>query len=150
MSKPRYRWWGYVRAVIRAYPELSRRLAELRHTPVTARYGPSGGAGGPTSPVERAAIRGLPHTEQREHDAVEAAIEQTRTLPDAAARLRLVDLVFWRQSHTLQGAAREVHLGYRAARERQQAFILLVARELGLTEQTAEKRGHQSQKADVN
>ena len=146
MSKPRYRWWGYVRAVIRAYPELSRRLAELRHSPVTARYGPSGGAGGPTSPVERAAIRGLPHPEQREHDAVEAAIEQTKTLPDAAARLRLVDLVFWRQSHTLQGAAREVHLSYASAKRRQERFILLVAQNLGL----AEKLSHQSQKTDVN
>lgn len=146
MSKPRYRWWGYVRAVIRAYPELSRRLAELRHTPVTARYGPSGGAGGPTSPVERAAIRGLPHTEQREHDAVEAAIEQTRTLPDAAARLRLVDLVFWRQSHTLQGAAREIHVSPRTARRRLSEFICLVAQNLGLLEKLASK----SQKTDVN
>ena len=24
MSKPRYRWWGYVKAVIRAYPALDK------------------------------------------------------------------------------------------------------------------------------
>lgn len=42
MSKPRYKWWGYARAMIRAYPEhcndnereaVSRSLQELEHYP---------------------------------------------------------------------------------------------------------------------
>ena len=28
MSKPRYRWWGYVKAVIRAYPALDKVMRE--------------------------------------------------------------------------------------------------------------------------
>lgn len=132
MSKPRYRWWGYIRAVIRHYPELSRQLAELRRTPVTPRYAPSGGAGGPTSPVEAAAMRQLPRQEQREYDAVHAATERTRSLPGGEARVRLIELVFWRQSHTLQGAAMATHMSYASAKRRQEKFIIEVAKQLDL------------------
>ena len=38
MSKPRYRWWGYVKAVIRAYPALDKVMREPIYTPTTARY----------------------------------------------------------------------------------------------------------------
>ena len=37
MSKPRYRWWGYVKAVIRAYPALDKVMREPNYTPTTAR-----------------------------------------------------------------------------------------------------------------
>ena len=43
MSKPRYRWWGYVKAVIRAYPALDKVMREPIYTPTTARYSPTSG-----------------------------------------------------------------------------------------------------------
>lgn len=145
MSKPRDRWWGYVRAVIRAYPELRANAKELQRTATTPRYGASGGSGGPSDPVASAALRRLPPQEQREYEAVEQAIWETASLPDGAARVRIIDLVFWRQSHTLEGAAQAVHLSYRSAQRRQNAFIRLVAQQMGLTE----KLGQESQKAVV-
>ena len=145
MSKPRERWWGYVRACIRAYPDLKSRAMDLHQTPTTPRYGGSGGSGGPSDPVATAALRQLPRQEQRELEAVEAAIQETAMLPDGEIRLSIVELVFWRQSHTLQGAANQVHLSYRSAQRRQNAFIWVVAEKLGLTE----RLGHQSQPSVV-
>lgn len=145
MSKPRDRWWGYVRAVIRAYPELRANAKELQRTATTPRYGGSGGSGGPSDPVASAALRRLPPQEQREYEAVEQALWETASLPDGAARVRIIDLVFWRQSHTLEGAAQAVHLSYRTARRRQNEFIRLVAEKMGLVERLAP----QSQKAVV-
>ena len=145
MSKPRDRWWGYVRAVIRAYPDLHRQAQTLRETPVTPGYGGFGGHGSPGSPTERAALRSLPPQERREYEAVEQALWETASLPDGAARVRIIDLVFWRQSHTLEGAAQAVHLSYRTARRRQNEFIRLVAEKMGLVERLAP----QSQKAAV-
>lgn len=145
MSKPRERWWGYVKACIRAYPDLKERAMELRRTPITPRYGGSGGSGGPSDPVSAAALRTLPPQDQREYEAIEAAIRETAMLTDGATRLAIIELVFWRQSHTLQGAAFRTHLSYMSARRRQEHFIRLVAKNMGLIE----KVNHKSQQPVV-
>ncbi|MGM9594159.1 MAG: hypothetical protein ACI3U8_07375 [Candidatus Onthomonas sp.] len=139
MSKPRDRWWGYVRAVIRAYPELRKQVRELRQASITACRSHSGGSGGLSNPTAAAALRQLPPQEQREYEAVEAAVRETARMSDGETRLTIIELVFWRQSHTLAGAAQAVHLGYRAAKERQQVFIRLVAQNLGFLERGANK-----------
>ena len=100
MSKPRYSWWGYIKAVIRRYPSL--RYAEV-----------SGAA-------------------KREKEAVRAAVEATEQLDSGADRLLVVDLVFWSRTHTLEGAAMQVHVSLRTAQEYHRQFIRLVARNIGL------------------
>ena len=100
MSKPRYSWWGYIKAVIRRYPSL--RDAEV-----------SGVA-------------------MREKEAVRAAVVATEQLDNGADRLMVVDLVFWSQTHTLEGAATQVHVSLRTAQEYHRQFIRLVARNIGL------------------
>lgn len=78
-------------------------------------------------------MRTLPdRQEQRELDAVEAAIRETALLLDGSARLELIELVFWQRSHTLQGAAMQVHISYASARRKEAAFVYLVARNLGM------------------
>ena len=59
--------------------------------------------------------------------AVEAAIEETKQLIDGAERLRLIDLVLWKRTHTLQGAAMVVYVSERTAQEWHRQFIYLVA-----------------------
>lgn len=132
MSKPRAKWWGYVRQVLYAYPRLCDELAQRRADAVrlTPSYTQQGG-GSPGNPVERAALAGLPPTEQRELDAVEAAIRATRTMKDGALRLELIRLVFWQRTHTLGGAALKLHISYRTARRRQHEFIRAVGRNMG-------------------
>ena len=134
MSKPRYKWWGYVKAVIRAYPDHRRDICAIKQQSITPRYGGSSGGGGDGRPVERLALRALPPDEQRELDAVEAAERIVAAMPDGAERLRLIELVFWRRSHTLQGAASELYISYATAKRWHNRFIVLVAKKMELIE----------------
>lgn len=64
--------------------------------------------------------------------AVEAAIEDTKQLIDGTERLRLIDLVLWKRTHTLQGAAMVIYVSERTAQEWHRQFIYLVAEKRGL------------------
>ncbi len=74
----------------------------------------------------------LPKTSMREFYAVQRAVAETERLPSGAERLGLVSLVFWRQTHSLEGAAQELHLSYRTARRYHEEFIKLVGAAFGL------------------
>ena len=109
MSRTRYLWWGYVKAVIRAFPA---RDAVMKAAGVTP---------------------GVPAGTVREWDAVRRAAAETEALPDGEIRLCVVRAVFWRRSHTLQGAAlRWCGGSYDAAKRIQRDFILSVAEKLDL------------------
>lgn len=100
MSKPKYDWWGYIKAVIRRYPA-------LKDKEVSGVY-------------------------LREKDAVRAAIKATEALPSGKERLAIVDMVFWKRTHTLEGAALQVPCSLRTAQEYHRQFIRLVAMHFGL------------------
>ena len=89
MSTPRYDWWPYVKGMIRRYPELCRREADLHTTAVTPNYGGTPGVhGGHTDPVAKAALRSLP-----EINRIAVYVEwHTRPSPQEAARDRLFQL----------------------------------------------------------
>ncbi|MCC8064801.1 MAG: hypothetical protein LIO70_06950 [Clostridiales bacterium] len=133
MSRPRYRWWGYVKSVVRTYPEHRARLAELRR-PSLSGTGGGGGSCGASRATEAAATRELPRDEMREYEAVEQAIQATRALPNGGLRLDIIELVYFRQSHTLRGAADTVGYSYGHAKRVQEAFLLSVAENLGVKE----------------
>lgn len=96
MSKPRYDWWSYVKAIIRRYPSL-----------------------------KYADVSGISLCEK---EAVEAAIATTERMQNGMDRLAVVDMVFWKQTHTLSGAAMMIPCGYETAKRWQQQFIKQVAR----------------------
>lgn len=100
MSKPRERWWGYARNVARSYPELKRRRESL--------------AG----------------QERRELEALEKALEETRAMDAGRDRTKIVELVFFRQSHTLGGASMVVHVSYETAAIYQRKFLKLLGKHL--------------------
>lgn len=64
---------------------------------------------------------------QSEKDAVDAAIAATEQMQNGPARLMVIDLVLWKGTHTLEGAALEVPCGYETAKRYQQNFIKSVA-----------------------
>ena len=106
MSKPRFRWWGYILAILRAYPELCAKLQQLKDQHITVSYEPSGGGkGGISRPTESAALAELRGTEGKEYNAVRQAIEYTSKLRNGAERNALIDMVFFKKSHSLEGAA---------------------------------------------
>ena len=132
MSKPRYRWWSYVKAVIRYYPKHRRDLEEAQSTSVVASYSGTPHTGGASNPTAIAAMRHLSRDAQREYEAVLRAIQQTRTIPNGELRLKIIKLVYWDRSHTVDGAGLAV--GYETAQARRinGRFIRLVAKNLGL------------------
>lgn len=127
MSKPRYRWWGYVKNVIRAYPALKREYDELHEQSVTANMSGTGGTEGISRRTESIAIRELPKPKQREYDSVRRTILVTEHLRTGKDRLKLIDLVFWKGSHTLSGAAMALNISYDTAVDYHGDFIMLVA-----------------------
>ena len=88
MSKPREPWWGYVKNVLRAYPDYRRELARLRSSvAITPRYNANGGGSGISMPTEDLAMRELPRKEQLRLEAVERAIAETKRLPNGIWRV---------------------------------------------------------------
>ncbi len=124
---------GYVLNVVRLYPRLVEQLEEKRAAAMSlTAAGGAGGASLPGKPTERAALVTLGEQEQRWLEAVAGAIRDTKALSDGAERLRLIDLLFWRRTHTMQGAALKLHISYRTARRRRWDFLRLVEEKLNL------------------
>lgn len=136
MSKTRFIWWGYVKAMIRRYPELKAEYDTLMEQAITPYYGGIRGANIPGRPVEKAISKTLGKNDQRELDAVLTAIQETKRRRGGQERLMLIDLVFWRRSKTLQGAAIELHVSGRTARRWHEDFIKAVAKHFGLLDES--------------
>lgn len=132
MSKPRYDWWPYVKGMIRRYPTLAREYGELHTTPVTVRYSDNTGGGAISRSTETVAVRELPGTKQREYEAVRRAVETTGRYRNGADRLKVIKLVLWDRSHTLEGAALEAPCGVATAKRWHREFITMTASYYGL------------------
>ena len=130
MGRPRFAWWGYVKWVIRDQPVKCRELAEMQRAGGYAQDGTPRSTEAKRTTEERA-LRGFAGQKAREFDAVERAVERTRQMKTGDLRLRIIDLVFWQQSHTLHGAALRCHVSYDTAQNWHGDFIRLVARYMG-------------------
>lgn len=131
MSKPRYGWWPYVKNIIRRYPALKEAHDELQKQRVTASYNAEIVSKAPGRPVERSVTRTMGKTMQKEFEAVYEALEALKGMPESERRICVIDLVYWRKSHTLQGAAIKCNVSYRTARRWNTEFIYLVAEKYG-------------------
>ena len=128
MSKPRYRWWGFVKNMIRDYPALKEAWNDIHTQSMTADYSgmPKGGGAGRT--VESVALRQLPHDDQKDYDAVKKAIEITRLRADGDERLALIRYVYWRDvEHRVKDAAPQCNISEATAYRWHGWFIRLVA-----------------------
>ena len=132
MSRPRYDWWPYVKGMIRRYPALRLELQQRQAQSVTPNYSGVSVKSGTSRSTELTAIRELPTTKQREYEAVRRAIETTERMTASRDRLRIIDLVFWKRSHTLSGAALMIPCHYNTAQKYHADFILTVAAFYGL------------------
>lgn len=102
MSRPRYIWWGYAKAVVREYPRVSK-SAEMQ-----------------------------PICKRREMAAVEAAIDSTKRTDGGELKIRLIRMVYWSKAYTLDGAALKLGIHPQTAKNWNGDFIRLVGRNLGL------------------
>ena len=135
LSRPRYDWWPYVKGMIRRYPALKEQYDDLHSPSMVADYSgmPHGGGGGRA--MESLAVRELPSTQQREYEAVRRAVEATGRYRNGADRLKVIRLVLWDRSHTLEGAALTVPCSYMTARRYHCDFIIHVAKNYGLLDE---------------
>lgn len=134
MSRPRYKWWTYARNMVYSYPALCQQHKQALHQSVTASYSGQPGGGGDNRKTEETVIRAMGKTAMREYEAVRSAIEQTMATGGGAEKLTLIRLIYWRRSHTLEGAAQEVHVSYATARRWHVEFIRRVGSNYGFFE----------------
>lgn len=145
MSKPRYKWWGYIKNVIRDYPRLKQEYEALHEQSVTPSMSGMPGGGGASRAVENLAIRELPKAEQRDYEAVQKAIDGTQRLETGEDRLKLVRLVFWK-NQKLKDAAYKCHVSYDTACNYHWEFIMLVAYHKDLLTYTELRKAFKSAK----
>lgn len=103
-AKRHYPWWGYVRYMVRRYPALDKTL--------------------PGQEVSR--------TDSKDWSAVKSAIDYTEREENGLARLKVVRMVHWDRTHTLEGAATEIPCDRATAARWQRRFFEEVARNRGL------------------
>ncbi len=133
MSSPRYDWWGYAKGMIRRYQSLKAEHEALQAQSMTASYtGMPSGSNVENRPVEQVAMRGLTGVALKEYEAVDAAVRYTQGLANGEARLQVIDLVLWRRSHTLEGAALAIPCSISSAWRWHGDFIRRVAKCYGL------------------
>lgn len=109
--------------MIRQYPELKERRAALKETSMIADYSGRPHGTSPGDPTAVAAARELPGEKEREYQAVRKAVDETKNKVDGTDRLHLIDMVFWRRTHTLRGVADALHISYRTARRWHSDFV---------------------------
>ena len=103
MNYARHRaWWGYIQAILRKYRSTQRE-------------------------------QNLTGIDLRETEAVRAAIAITiEAYADGELRVELIDSMYWKRTHTMEGAAQKLNVSYRTARRWHVEFIKQVAYEMGL------------------
>ena len=139
MSRPREKWWGYVKACIREYPVMKEEWETARRE--TDACGDTGDVRDTNPPrptewaaLERAERRPFHGQREREFEGVRAALTETESLKDGSDRLQIIETVFWRRTHTLAGAAALCHVSERTARRWHGDFIRLAAFHMKLTD----------------
>lgn len=132
MSKPREIWWSYVKAMIRRYPSLRAAYSDAKMPIISAAYSDITRCRGTSRPTEVAALKELPATQQKEYESVHKAIEITKRGYDGSDRLKLIKMVFWDKTHTINGAAMEINIAESTAVRWHGDFIRLVAKYYGL------------------
>ena len=127
MSRPRPAWWRDVKDAIRRYPEMKKAMQDQVPTAATARYGPQTPHSGVGRPLEDKAIKRLSDGDAQDYEAINAAIHETAKMENGKTRLTIIDLVYWKRSHSIQGAGMKTGYSKRQADRFIREFILLVA-----------------------
>lgn len=131
MSKYRHWWYPNIARELRAYPALLAKKDALRGQTVTAKYSPDPKGGGASRSTENIALKDLPPREAASVDAISSALDEVARRKDGGDIIKLVDMVYFRRSHTIQGAALTLSMTEITAKRKNGDFITLVAKKLG-------------------
>ena len=129
MSKPRYGWWSYAKYMARNYPNLCRELKEKQSISTTANYSSGPRGSGEARGTESAAMRQLSHAKMREYEAVRKAVEAAGSIPgNGHLRVKLVEMVYFKRTHTLEGVCHALHISYGTAKNYNNDFLCGIAK----------------------
>jgi hypothetical protein len=131
MSNPRYDWYSNVVRTVRYYPHLREIKADAQAESVIANYTGMPGGGSASRTTEIAAMRTMSRREEEELEAIELTVAQIRRRSDGGRIIQIVDLVDWKRTHTIEGAAQRVHVSERMASSLRAQFIFATAKNLG-------------------
>ena len=131
-TKNKHWWRANVERALREYPALAERKRALQASSITPNYSPMPGSSDPSRTTETLALRQLSDEEERWIAAIEKAREDMKLRSDGNEILRLVSMVFFKQTHTMTGAAIETHVSLSTAQRRVGQFIARVAEHKGL------------------
>lgn len=119
-------WRHAARNAAYEFPRLRAELRDMQTQSITPRLSGMPGGAGEHRSTEDAALRQLPAAEQRRHDAVAQAVQICGQLTSGPSRVKLIDLVYFRRSHTVEGAALQIPISSRQAWGWNNDFLLLV------------------------
>lgn len=85
-----------------------------------------------TRTTEAIVIRAISSGSVAELEAVQKAIDNILLTENGEEIIKIIDMLFWKQTHTLQGAALKMHLSYNTAKRRYESFLKCVAIYRGL------------------
>lgn len=125
---------GYIEWQLEHYHDDKRQLEEHKRDmmpQVTPNYSPQTGGTGISNPTESAAIRMLTSQYIGSLERSTAAITRVLAGLDDTDK-QMVDLVYWKRSHTIEGAGMKVHLSRRSAYRHVNNILYQIAVELGL------------------
>lgn len=126
MSRRSNTWRQTARQAAYDYPVLRIRLCDLQSMSITPSLSGMPMGGGEHRSTEDAALRQLPPEDQRRYDAVTQALEISEHLTSGLARRKLIELVYFRRSHTLDGAAMQIPCSVQTAWTWNNDFLLLI------------------------
>ena len=134
MSRSKFDWWPYVKGMIRRYPALKAELEDLQATKVTVNFDAVGHGSDISNPTEQAALKQLPKRKQEEYDAVRQALEVIEKFPNGKDQKKMIELIFWKRTHNLQGVAMTLNYAWITVATWHREFIRLVAKFYGFLE----------------
>jgi len=118
-------WRQEARSAIRHYPSLLQKEKEIHAGKVTPNYTGMPSSTSASRTTELIALKQLPPYEQKQLEAVRGALEAIELQYPATVQIRtdLIKMLYWRKSHTLEGAAFKLHIAEPTARQYDRQFI---------------------------
>ena len=126
MSKYRHWWRPNVERALRVYPYLKAAKQAAQEQSITPSYTGMPRGGGISRTTENAATRHFSAQEEKILDAVDRAIAEVSKHRDGQEVLRIVEMVDFKRSHTLEVAAMALFMHRVTASDKRTRFVDLV------------------------
>ena len=125
-----------MKKIIRRYPTRLAKYKEMHYPSMSFTLtGLPSAKNNISDPTSCTALRELSPIQQKEFEAVHKAVEKTIRTPNGKDKIKLIELVYWRQSHTLMGAAMQIPCADVTAWRWHGEFIREVAKNFGLMDE---------------